>query len=56
VRKVGGNFENILSKKQNLSLGIYNPIDWHKREFVVRLKLASLPELPGPCSPVFCDW
>jgi hypothetical protein len=34
-RKVGGNFENILQKKQNLSLGTYNPIDWHKREFVV---------------------
>jgi hypothetical protein len=35
-RKVGGNFENILSKTKKFKLGIYNPTDWHKREFVVR--------------------
>jgi hypothetical protein len=55
-RKVGGNFENILQKQQNLSLGIYNPIDWHKREFVVSQIKVGITTLPGPCSPVFCDW
>jgi hypothetical protein len=50
-------FEEILKifspKQQNLSLGTYNPIDWHKKEFVVsQIKVGITTRASWPCSPV----